>query len=319
MRKKVAFLSCLLLVLLWLSGCGGDSGEFAVLVASGTSTSQWYPISAGICSYITDISAEAQVTSGGIENGTLVGRQDMEFGFINSNAAYAARNGLWPYTQCYDVSAVAELYTCAVQIVVFDDSGIRKVQDLRGKRVVLSPPGSSLYMAALDILAAYGLDESTVSGVQMSYSEGVIAMRDGHCDAMIVIMPMPNSSITELSLVRDVRLLPIDKAAELAEQYPYFRADTIPADTYSQSDVSEAPIPTVRLGVMLITGSQVADNHVDAVLISIFDHLPQLGEIQAIAKGITLDNAALTPIPLHPAAQRFYASRGVTEIRGGAS
>ena len=70
---------------------------------------------------------------------------------------------------------------------------------------------------------------------------------------------------------------------------------------------------------MLITGSQVADNHVDAVLISIFDHLPQLGEIQAIAKGITLDNAALTPIPLHPAAQRFYASRGVTEIRGGAS
>ena len=153
----------------------------------------------------------------------------------------------------------------------------------------------------------------------MSYSEGVIAMRDGHCDAMIVIMPMPNSSITELSLVRDVRLLPIDKAAELAEQYPYFRADAIPADTYSQPDVSEAPIPTVRLGVMLITGSQVADSHVDAVLTSIFDHLPQLGEIQAVARGITLDNAALTPIPLHPAAQRFYASRGVTEIRGGAS
>lgn len=311
MQKKVEFLSLLLLVMVWLSGCGGNSGESAILIASGTSTSQWYPISADICSYITDISAEAQVTSGGIENGTLVGQQDMEFGFINSNAAYAARNGLWPYTQRYDVSAVAELYTCAVQIVVFDNSDIQTVQDLRGKRVVLSPPGSSLYMAALDILAAYGLNESAINGVQMSYSEGVIAMRDGHCDAMIVIMPMPNSSITELSLVRDVRLLPIDKAAELAERYSYFRADVIPADTYSSTDVSAEAIPTVRLGVTLIAGGLVSDSHVYAVLTSIFDHLPQLGEIQAVAKEITLENAALTSIPLHPAAQRFYAAHDV--------
>jgi hypothetical protein len=300
-----------------LTACASrvSGGERTILIASGTSTSQWYPLSAGICHYITEYDAVAQVTSGGIENGTLVGQLDMGFGLINSNAAYSAKNGAWPYAETYDISAVAQLYTCAVQIVVFDDSDITSVEDLRGRRVVLSPAGSSLYMAALDILAAYGISEQDLHGVKMSYSEGVTAMRDGHCDAMIVIMPMPNSSITELALVKDVRLLPIDRARELADTYPYFTCDTIAADYYGPTDTaSNDLLPTVRLGVTLIVNNQVPDGQVEAVLQSIFDHQEQLGAIQAVAKEIDLQRARQTPIALHPAAEAFYAQR---EAEGG--
>jgi len=310
--KKIIRFGCLLLALLLLTACApSDSADSEVLqIAAGTSTSQWYPIAAGICSYIDSFEAVAEVTSGGVEDGFIVGKQDMNFGFINSNAAYSARHGLWPYEEAYDVSAVALLYTCAVQIVVFEDSGIRTVDDLRGKRIILSPPGSSLYMAAVEILGEYDITEDDIDGVQMSYSEGVIAMRDGHCDAMIVIMPMPHSSITELSLVRDVRLIPIDKAALLAEKYPYFDADTVDLSVYPQSSLASSPVETVRLGVMLIANGATDDAQVEAVLQSIFDHKEQLGEIQAVAKGISLANAVNVPIPLHPAAERFYAQNG---------
>ncbi len=280
-----------------------------IYLAAGSSTSVWFPICTAVSEALSPvIPATAEVTGGGLENCIRVGNGDMGFGVVNANAAFQGANGLWPFDRPYDISAVANLYLCTVQIVVWADSDIDTIADLKGKKVVLGQAGSSLAMAARQLLQEYGIAPEDLRGVEMSYQEGAMAMRDGNCDAMIVIMPAPNSSIVDLTLAHPIRLLNLDKAEEIAKKYSYFSATRFTPSAY-YSNLEAGEIHSLELGSTLIVWNHVPEGQVYAMLCAIFNNLDTIGGVHATAKQITLQGARQVPIPLHPEAQKFYAER----------
>jgi TRAP-type uncharacterized transport system substrate-binding protein len=100
----------------------------------------------------------------------------------------------------------------------------------------------------------------------------------------------------------------------LAERYPYYLSGTIPAGAYPGVEVD---IPTVAVmnwivGTAELEGAVV--RHLGAVvrhLLNVLeDQREQLIQVSAIANQIDLEALQTAPIPLHPAAQRWWAERG---------
>ena len=79
---------------------------------------------------------------------------------------------------------------------------IKTVQDLKGKRVGVSAPGSSTHMAVSYILHKGGLKPEDVSVIGVGQAAGAVAaVRQGQIDALIVNDPVATMLVTEGSLV----------------------------------------------------------------------------------------------------------------------
>ena len=84
-------------------------------------------------------------TAGSVENVRLIGAKQADYALVQSNVAAMAAAGEGPFAQGGAVTslrALGSLFPEPVHIVVPAASGIRTVEDLRGKRVALGAPDS---------------------------------------------------------------------------------------------------------------------------------------------------------------------------------
>ncbi len=293
-----------------------DFEEHDIIIATGGTSGAWYPIGVGIAEVLTGvdngISATGEVTNGGIENGRRIAKNEIAFAFVNNDAGYFALNGEGPYEEAYDVAAVASLYPSTMQIAVFADSDIHKIEDLKGKKVVVGPPASSSAIMSWNVLAEYGITENDIEGLTLSFAEGAQAMKDGHADSLIVVSAHPNSALTELALTNDIRLLQVEGQSRdsVLSKHGYYDKFVIPGGTYST--ISE-DINTLSLGTMLIANKSVSEELVYQFVKGLYENLDQLEGVHAMAKNIKLDHAATVPIPLHPGAERYYKEAGLID------
>lgn len=85
------------------------------------------------------------------------------------------------------------------------DSGIRTVDDLRGKRVAVGTPGSGAEANARQILAAHGLTyEDLARADDLAFGEAANNLQDGHIDAAFITAGAPTAAVTDLAASRRV-------------------------------------------------------------------------------------------------------------------
>ena len=87
----------------------------------------------------------AEPTSGSVFNINAMMAGDMAFGIVQSDSQYQAFNGLEKWKEKgpqKDLRAMFNLYTESVTLVASVDSGIKTIQNLKGKRVDIGEEGS---------------------------------------------------------------------------------------------------------------------------------------------------------------------------------
>ena len=109
--------------------------------------------------------------------------------------------------------AVAALYTETCQIVVRADADIQSVEDLQGKTVSIGAEESGSEQNALQILAAYGLNDKLVDTVNLNYEDAAAQLKAGKVDAIFITAGAPSPVLTELAGECGIRLLNVDGAA----------------------------------------------------------------------------------------------------------
>ena len=115
---------------------------------------------------VSGVIAIAQVSNGSVANVQSVASGSVEAGLAQADVIYWAYNaegrfaGQAPLT---DLRAVANLYPDSLHIVTSADSGIERVEDLRGRRVALDEPGSGTLATAELILASAGIGKDDLS------------------------------------------------------------------------------------------------------------------------------------------------------------
>lgn len=282
-----------------------------ISIGTGGTGGLFYVIGAGMADilnkYMDDATARAEVTGASVENIRRVAAGQMTFGFSSSSTLYEAKTGEGPFDgDPQPVAAMAYLYPAILQVATVAETGIKSFEDLDGKRINLGPPGSNSAVLAQRLLEAYGVFDPSRAEF-LSYAEGTNALMNGTVDAAVVLAGAPTAALIDLDAQRDMILLSLDaeKVSGLFEEYPFYQPYEIPEGTY--------PDQTERVMVVNDPATLFVKEDADPDLIrnitaTLFEHLPELGEIHPQAKAISLEAATNTPIELHPGAQAYFDS-----------
>lgn len=116
------------------------------------------------------------------------------------------------------------------------------MEELEGHRVSVGEEESGTKQNALQILAAYGLNEKLVEEVSLNYTEAAKELENGSIDAFFCTAGAQTAAIANLAQRTGIRFLNVDgaAAARLKKSYPVYDSCIIAAGTYpgQEEDVS---------------------------------------------------------------------------------
>ncbi|MFC7704198.1 TAXI family TRAP transporter solute-binding subunit [Plastorhodobacter daqingensis] len=283
-----------------------------ISIGTGGTGGLFYVIGAGVADVLNQhmpgATARAEVTGASVENIRRVAAGQMTFGFSSSSTLYEATVGEGPFDSPLPVSGIAYLYPAVLQVATTADTGITAFEGLDGKRINLGPPGSNSAVLVQRMLEAYGIFNP--ANVQfLSYTEGTSALMNGTIDATVVLAGAPTAALIDLGAQRDMRLLSVeeDRLAEMLARYPYYQIYAIEAGTY---EGQAEPVIAINDPAALFTSNDASDETIYQITRTIFENLPQLGEVHPQARAIALETATELPVALHPGAQRFFDEAG---------
>jgi hypothetical protein len=260
--------------------------------------------------------ASAVASNGSVANINAIAGGTMESGFTQSDVAYWAFTGTGIYEGKPKVTGlrlIANLYPESVHLVARKGANIRGVADLRGKRVSLDEPGSGTLVDARIIMGAFSITEKDIRPEYLKPNQAGDKLRDGGLDAFFFVGGYPAGAIAELAASgAGIELVPIagPEIEKMRQQYGFFAADTIPANTYK--NVGEAR--TLAVGAQWVTSDRQDANLVYEITKALWNANTRrlLDSGHAKGKAITRENAVLgAGIPFHPGAERFYKEQGL--------
>ncbi|AFV75592.1 TRAP transporter solute receptor, TAXI family [Thermus oshimai JL-2] len=216
------------------------------------------------------------------------------------------------------------MYPSFIHIVTSEKSGIKVLQDLKGKRVSTGQPGSSTENLALLVLQAAGVKpESFAKRERLPVAEGAKALAEGTLDAFFWVGGVPTGSIVELgqSLARKgdrVYLIPIDPKSTTAQvalkRFPGLLDPTVvPKSVYG----TRTDVPGLNTGNILVCPESLPQEVAHAMMKATFDNLQTLRSAVAAAKDTSVANTAKLYgkfiIPFHPGAERYLKEVGAVK------
>ncbi|PLS08547.1 TAXI family TRAP transporter solute-binding subunit [Neobacillus cucumis] len=325
MKKKKFLLSTvfLLLMSMILSACsskedskegtgGEEKPEFISILTGGTGGT-YYPLGGSFAKIIKDetgIETNAETSGASAENMTTLKNGDGEIAFTQTDIATYAKEGklMFKDNKVSNVKAIATLYPETIQIVTTQKTGIKSIEDLKGKKVSVGSPGSGTVANAEQILEMYGLTFNDIKKQDLSFDESAEGIQDGTIDAAFVTAGTPTGAVESLSATENVVIVPIaqDKIDKLIEQYPYYVKDEVPAGTYKLNEA----VPTVAVQAMLVARSDLSETVVYDITKAIFENLDKV--THAKGKLIKAENALNgVGIEVHPGAKKYFSEKGV--------
>jgi len=291
-----------------------------VSIASGWVVGVYYPL-AGAMSRIVykvkDLNLRATVESSGasVANAQLIGTGDADFALLQNDIAFYAYNGVtlsaFKDKPIKNMGAVFTIYPELVHVVVTKASGVKTVRDLRGRKVVLGPQGSGTEANALQVLEAYGLQESDLGKAErIDATAAADQLKDGRVDAAFFTTGLGSAVLVDMFISGKAALVPVAgaEAVALAKKYPFYTSVKVPANTYKD----QAEATTVAVMAMMVARSDLPEDLVYRFTKAIFDDLKQFHAAHSAATHLTLETALSgNPIPLHPGAAKFYKEKGI--------
>ena len=275
---------------------GGASGPYNII---GTTLADQYVKE-------FDVNSRTQTTGASVENINLLEQGKAEMAFVMSDALSQAVNGEVSFKEpIKNVSQIATLYPNVVQIITKEGSGIKTIEDLKGKRIAVGDQNSGVEINARVLLNGHGITYEDVKVDYLGYAEAADGLKAGTIDAAFLTSGLPNASVMELAETTGIQLVSVnaEKVAEIAKEHPYFISYDIAVDTYK----NEEAITTAAVPNALVVRTDMSEDDVYDLTKKFFESIPTLQNSHQAANDITLDAAQESVVaPIHPGAQRYY-------------
>ena len=191
MKKFV--LSVLALLFFLTTGCGRKAGQVPgskapskeLTLAAGQSMDSYGNLGNDLTALVNQDGKAPLLkgleSTGSLANIELLRQEKADLALVQSNVAWYAQTGtdLYEGRPLEDLQQVGVLYPETVQIITYDLTGIRKLQDLKGKTVSVGAAGSGSSLNARQILEAAGLTEDDVRVQYLPLPDTVRALKKG--------------------------------------------------------------------------------------------------------------------------------------------
>jgi TRAP transporter TAXI family solute receptor len=320
LRRMVALAGVIALT----AGCGGEgSGSGAkgggggrLSIATGGTSGVYFVYGGGLAKVISSnlkgYRATAETTSASVDNLILIQRGSSDIAFTLGDTALDAVAGRESFKEKVDLRVLAQIYDNFTQVVAKKGSGIKTIDDLKGKRVSVGAPNSGTEVIADRILAAAGIDpKKGIKRQGLGVDESVQAMKDGSIDAFFWSGGLPTGAVTDLTTSDDIVLLDTTEYTDkLTQKYgEVYRNATIPKGTYKSVD---SDVPTIAVPNYLVVNAKMDDKLAHDLTKLLFDRKQDLVAVHPEAKNLDPQKAkeVISPIQLHPGAKKYFDEQG---------
>ena len=322
MFVKRAVLLMLVLLLMSTDAFAGSKRVF-VTIGTGGVTGVYYPTGGAISRMINKkykeygIKATVESTAGSVYNINAVLSGDLEFGIAQSDRQYQAYHGLAEWSKLGPQKRLRSIFSIhpeSITLIASIKSGIKRLEDLKGKRVNIGNPGSGQLQNSKDVLEAAGMPLSSIHVEQAKAVEAPGLLQDEKIDAFFYTVGHPNGNIKEATSGRiKVRIIPITgKGIEaLLKRYPYYAKTVIPIKFYPKAE-NTRDVESIGVKATFVTSADVDERIVYAITKEVFENLEEFKKLHPAYSVLTKENMlqGLTA-PIHRGALKYYKEAGL--------
>src|SRR6476469_7465034 len=187
-------------------------------IATGGTGGVYYPLGGGMAAvlskYVDGMQATAEVTGGSVANLQLISTGKPYVAFTMTDAALDAYKGEDKFKgKPVPVRTLMILYPNRMHVVTLDGTSIRRIADLKGKRVSTGSGGSATEVMAFRVIEAAGLSwDKDMRRERLGVAESASALKDHKIDAFFWVGGLPTAAVTDLASSPGIRIRLIDHA-----------------------------------------------------------------------------------------------------------
>jgi len=284
---------------------------------SGAPGGSWYPLAVAIGDVWQKNIPDLTIThspGGGVANVIAVDKGDGDIGITTSVSVGDGLLGNPPFEKTMpNQRTLAGLYPSFLTIAVWKDSGIEKLEDLKGKRLSPGIKGYTSEALTKAVLAAVGLSYDDLKKVEFVADEDAAnLMKDGHLDAMTdMSASVKDPSMVELSISREIRILevPANVLSALQAKSPGLFSAVVPKGSYNGVD---ADVPIIASRMACIVNPAVDEDLVYQMARTLAENW--VSDMQPVSKALAgvqpQDLANECGVEFHPGAAKYYREVG---------
>jgi uncharacterized protein len=205
-------------------------------------------------------------------------------------------------------------------ITVYADSGIESLEDIKGKKVFLGPPGggaTTIMQNVIEGATGYKTGED-FEYVKLGWDAAAQAFQDGRIDVYINSTNAPSPIIEQMALTRKIRFLGLTEeqmkkpAVAKILNRPGGTLGVIEPGTYGANQVNTEPVQTLGSTVGIGVGKHVSADAVYAITKAFWTAAEKASSSTPWLRKVSLQDAFTDlNLPLHPGAARYYKEIGM--------
>ena len=295
-----------------------ESGQDVLLYCDGLGTGSiggsFYTLGQKIAKLIgrsTTINPTVHATGGGVDNVRLTQDKQMVLAISQADVAVDAFRGEGEFdVECRDLRVLCCLPSLALQICALESSGIRKLEDLRGKTVAVGAYGGATARVSKEVLNYAGFRPGIDYQAQMyPITEAVEKLRTGLVDALFFLSIGQSSALVELGCQEPLHFLSLDSQLidKLIYKHSYWLKSNIEANTYP-GQVKE--IQTIGVPSVLICHKQLGEDEAYKITSAILENPDEIRMLVYPRRPFSLQAAAVEiGVPRHPGAQKYLQEK----------
>jgi TRAP transporter TAXI family solute receptor len=214
------------------------------------------------------------------------------------------------------VRTLMVMYPNRMHVVSVEGTGVKKITDLKGKRVSTGSGGSATEVMAFRVIEAAGLDkDKDMTRERLGVAESVNALKDRKIDAFFWVGGLPTAAVTDLASSPGATIQMVDHAdlvpAMNQKWGNLYVKDVISKDVYRGMATDNQQATVMNL---LVAHEGMDEKTAYNVVKAIFENREELIRVHKEAANFTLDKqktAATGGIPWHPGAAKYFKEKGV--------
>ncbi|MBI2154882.1 MAG: TAXI family TRAP transporter solute-binding subunit [Candidatus Rokubacteria bacterium] len=264
-----------------------------------------------INSVVPDVDVTVVETGATVDNLKRMLKGTVDYGLMTSDQAYLAHRGeaIWKDTPFPDVRNLWFYTVSAIYISVREETGIKSVEDLTGKKFSPGFRGAATEKMTEATLTHLGIKADWVRG---GASDLVDAIKDkrivGYAKAADGFRL--DASMMDIAATNPIRVLPFsdDQVKKVKEKFPYYPWLRVPAGSVKGMGEFWAQGVVVGFAAPKSLPNDVAYKLVKAVM---EDKEHQKAAFKGLAEDMVKVTLELSLSPLHAGAIKYYREKGL--------
>ena len=278
--------------------------------------------------YVPDIEIQVSATGPATQHMLMVTQGRMDFTLYAQTAYRLMYKQIGPFKKLKDgperTKRLAQVFTFPIGLyhfVTYANSGIRKLADIRGKKVFIGPPGGVATRNVKLILESQTgyLPGRDYQQVKMGWGPAAQAFQDRKYDVWIPTTNAPSPQVQQIALTNKIRLLDLDKAKFDHPSWKRYNAqpgrilESIGPDVYGKNQVNTKPVVATGAWVGLAARASIPAEAMYRMTKAFWENI---GEAHGMAvwmkDAVNIKHAAKHVAgSIHPGAAKYYRERGI--------